>query len=555
MADGSEYRDIYVFRYRNLIADTLAEHRVVIDREGACWWGWWKRPSEDARTDVWTSLSGTIATEGRVTIGLFDSGLGRLFLARANRVVEPEVGDFGELEAVRPPTDESRLIPAYYRDSIFSRGWLKLEEIRDTSRRVEDLSFASPPSLEGFTSAQLASWVDKRVTDAAELRAMDTTIWHLRPAAAHDRRERVVAARPHLHEPADPEPVSSGNPWLLHITDPHFAVNPHRSEHLWRLDSEDGGNPTLVNQIALSLSKADRKVGAVVVTGDLTYMASAAEFDEARTSLLKLVTGELGLGMQHLVVVPGNHDIAWTKGDKYEPGAEVGLAPAEATRAYRKFFKSLYSYEANPDLSMARRFVFPGGNVIDVAGVNSSSLEQGKHFLSGMGRVQEHALEHLAQTLQWQGKSYALRVLALHHHLSLIEDLEPERGYGYGFGIAVDAPRILRMSARNGAHLILHGHKHRSFVGRTGVYELPDKTRSEWELGELNILGGGTAGSSDTDTGDCHFNLLRLSEGEVTLEIYRSSQQGVFECVSTWKCELARTKNVQGICLTPWRKT
>jgi len=31
-----------------------------------------------------------------------------------------------------------------------------------------------------------------------------------------------------------------------------------------------------------------------------------------------------------------------------------------------------------------------------------------------------------------------------------------------GFGIALDAPRILRLAARIGVHLSLHGHKHRA---------------------------------------------------------------------------------------------
>jgi len=68
----------------------------------------------------------------------------------------------------------------------------------------------------------------------------------------------------------------------------------------------------------------------------------------------------------------------------------------------------------------------------------------------------------------------ALRVLALHHHLTLTEDLEPAKGYGAGFGIAVDAPRIMRLAARYGVQLALHGHKHRVFMWRSKVYKLPE---------------------------------------------------------------------------------
>ena len=32
----------YLFRYRDLVADTLLEHRAVLDSQEFCWWGWWE---------------------------------------------------------------------------------------------------------------------------------------------------------------------------------------------------------------------------------------------------------------------------------------------------------------------------------------------------------------------------------------------------------------------------------------------------------------------------------------------------------------------------------
>ena len=68
--------------------------------------------------------------------------------------------------------------------------------------------------------------------------------------------------------------------------------------------------------------------------GDLTYIASLEEFTAARTALFKLTNGLLGLDMEHLIVVPGNHDIAWTRTDGYDYGAAVSVAPHEATANY-----------------------------------------------------------------------------------------------------------------------------------------------------------------------------------------------------------------------------
>ncbi len=37
-----------VFRFRDLVAKTILEHDAIV-RSGAkcCWWGWWKRPTEE----------------------------------------------------------------------------------------------------------------------------------------------------------------------------------------------------------------------------------------------------------------------------------------------------------------------------------------------------------------------------------------------------------------------------------------------------------------------------------------------------------------------------
>jgi hypothetical protein len=45
-----------LFRFRNLVAETISEHRAVIADKGCCWWGWWKRPLENARIDAWRQL-------------------------------------------------------------------------------------------------------------------------------------------------------------------------------------------------------------------------------------------------------------------------------------------------------------------------------------------------------------------------------------------------------------------------------------------------------------------------------------------------------------------
>jgi hypothetical protein len=143
--------------------------------------------------------------------------------------------------------------------------------------------------------------------------------------------------------------------------------------------------------------------------------------------------------------------------------------------------------------------------------------------------------------------------LVIHHHLALTEDLEPAKGFGKGYGLAVDAVRIQRMAAQNGVHLALHGHKHRSFIWRSTVYQLPEYTQAEYRLGELSIVGGGSAGSSDTEAASNYFNVIAVKAGKLALEIYRSQHRGAFSVIQEWGADLTLSGS-NGLKLGDWVK-
>lgn len=547
----------FVFRYRDLVADTLPEHRNIVATNGWCWWGWWKRPNEPSRIDIWREMQNATQRGGSVHVGLFHSGTGQVHGAIVDQVILPVENEFGTCDPVFPENDELNAVPAYYRASRYSRGWMRLRVISDEPIAFfGSYSYASPPPLPNFSRRQLASLSGKQVTDPGELRAMDTTIWAVRPSRSEDSSERFLTAAPSQSDPISAQPVACPGEWLLHLTDPHYAVGKFRREHRWRLESEsEAALPTMVDAINDALIRSKRTVGAVLVTGDLTFIASPEEFTAARTALFKLTNGLLGLNMEHLIVVPGNHDIAWTRADEYDYGAAVSVAPREATENYRRFFKELYGFDASDHLSMARRLVFPGGNLVDVVAVNSSSLEQGKSFLAGMGRVQEAGYREAAKALSWQNRAaLGLRILALHHHLALTEDLESPDEYRTGFGIAIDAPRVQRLTADFGVHLAIHGHKHRAFVWRTGAYQLPEFTRERWELGSFNIVGGGSCGSTSTDGDRNFFNLIRVTGPRVDLEMYGCHHGGSFERFTAWQAELNAMPSGGMLSIGPWER-
>jgi hypothetical protein len=532
-----------LFRYRDLIAETLAEHNKIIAKEAntrGCWWGWWKRPTEEMRSEVWTHLKAEIAAHGHATIGLFNSGAkddpSAVRKAVVVEIIEPQHGEMA-LASPALPKNELELVPPYYRKSPFSRAWLRLTEIAPSPFEFfGKYSYDRPPPLPGIPDRYLSRLAGKVVIDREELRAMDTTIWQVRARQDGDHVEKFLAPTIHVNKAASPEPIRVKGDKILHLTDLHFAETP-RDQHVWAYPGESGSS--LAEQVGKAVQK--HSIGLIVVSGDLTYLADPNEFKLACESINSLL-GSTGVGPDQVVIVPGNHDIAWTKPANavYDPTAEIVVAPPDATRAYRDFYRKLLQHEPNERLSMARRYVFPHGGLVEVCALNSSNFESGQKYLAGMGLVDATAFSDVASVLDWNDtrKSLALRLLVLHHHLTATEDVEDPAEYKKGFGMALDGKKIIRDAAKRGVHLVLHGHRHRAFFWRENVFELPEETRTQWSLGDVSILGGGSAGSKEVVDKKHYFNLITVHSDALKVDVYRSKQRAAFEVMCTWEAPI-----------------
>ncbi|MBN8909653.1 MAG: hypothetical protein J0H99_24340, partial [Rhodospirillales bacterium] len=251
-----------------------------------------------------------------------------------------------------------------------------------------------------------------------------------------------------------------------------------------------------------------------------------------------------------------NHDIQWSTDDTYAPGAKVTAAPAKAKENYEAFYERLFQHPPSKHLAMGRRWLLPSGLTLEIAALNSSSLQTGKSFLAGMGRIDEASLEEVRIGLGWPAasepqSSAALRLLAIHHHLAVTEDIEPDSGFSQGYGIAVDAVRIQRMAAKHRVQLALHGHKHRAFLWRSSVYDLPEHASTNYKLGEISLIGGGSAGSKETEGASNYFNLLDFSPAGLDVLMYRARAKGSFERFKTFRAPFGRFED-GGLKLEDW---
>jgi len=541
----------FLFRFRDLVADTLSEHERLIADQGSCWWGWWKRPSESYREAAWQTLREALRSQGEVPVGLFDSGTGRVHVAWISDVIVPDKHSAdGRVDV---PDTERKLIPSYYRESPFSRAWMRIVRITRNMDFFGAYSFANAPILPNYDAKTLNHLRGKVIQDADELRSMDTTIWMVRPRQTGDLQDKVLLTIPAVPTPVSFDVIQCDSNLILHLSDIHFALGSNRKKHVWRTEKEanDQGR-TLVEAIDAALK--GKRIGLLLITGDLTFIGSEEEFNEALASI-RLLLGIFNLSADQVVIIPGNHDIRWTNDTEYKDDSEVVNAPPTARANYARFYEQLYRHAPNEQLSMGRRFLLPNGMSIEICALNSSSLETGRQFLAGVGRVNEAAVEDIANELRWKDRSaasMAIRILMIHHHLALTEDLEPTAGYPRGFGLALDAPRILRMAAAFGIQLALHGHKHRAFLWRSFVFELPENTRPNYFLGEIAIIGAGSAGSIDTDAQSNYFNLLDLQPHSLLLDIYRSKSKGVFQSMQKWKAPLSMAEKSGELRLGVW---
>jgi 3',5'-cyclic AMP phosphodiesterase CpdA len=221
----------------------------------------------------------------------------------------------------------------------------------------------------------------------------------------------------------------------------------------------------------------------LVITGDLTQIALPDEFRQARLWLDSLGSPS------EVTVVPGNHDayvpVSWVQGlSRWQPFMASDDAPCEGRAdSADSIFPSLRvrGPVAFIGLSSAR----PSAPLLATGHLGSSQLER---------------LERLLAQTRSQG---LFRVVLLHHPPVPGEERWRKR--------LTDAARLCAVIARQGAELVLHGHRHRSVQSRI---EIPGT--------HVPVFGIPSASSIGLKTGrmaQYHLYTVRASDAAWELEL------------------------------------
>lgn len=207
----------------------------------------------------------------------------------------------------------------------------------------------------------------------------------------------------------------------------------------------------------------------VVISGDFTQRARAAEFRQARAFLDRLPARYL--------TVPGNHDV---------PLYNVVERVLDPLRRYRRAI--------TPELMP----VFRDDEMI-VVGLNSARTLSSR---SGGGRLNMQQVDRAVAQFSSAG-ARLIKVVVTHHPF----DLPPDHAPGHLIGRAQPAMQKL---AAAGADMFLAGHLHRSHVGETAErYKVAGHNAIVVQAGTLSTRGRGELNA---------FNVVRLAAPEAVIE-------------------------------------
>ena len=237
---------------------------------------------------------------------------------------------------------------------------------------------------------------------------------------------------------------------LVHLSDLHFG----------RVDA------AILDPLAALVSGLAPDV--VVVSGDLTQRARAAEFEQASAFLERLP--------QPRIVVPGNHDVP-------------------LHRVWERFLSPLGKYRRHigPDLEPA--FV---DDEIAVIGINTARSLTFKN-----GRINASQVEAIRRRLAPLDAALT-KVVVTHHPF----DLPHEPGNSKLVGRARLA---MEAFAACDVDLLLAGHFHTSHAGNTSSrYEFPGYAAL--------VVQAGTATSTRGRGESNSFNVLRIAWGEIAVQ-------------------------------------
>jgi predicted phosphodiesterase len=497
-------------RFRDLVTEndeTIQKHRAVIQNEGFVWWGWWKKGNEVTPFYEFDFMNKK-AENTPIKFLLLDSGQEKVYYATCSGI------EFKNKKQSSPDTTKT---PEYYNTQEYF-AWFKFTQIEDCSiDEVTNFTYVQDDSL-FFKDSQIdyTEFHGKKIAGVKELIQQNRTIWFVRAARPEDQTNEIRLINSYRVEPADFssrffECSSNTLIWLsdLHLPDQVFEIK------------KTATSSTLMDHIYYSLNGAqeDPNIGGLIITGDITSYGDKSGFQIAYDLITDLNRKiKVQLVSENIIFCPGNHD--FKRKDEHlgnkEP-VEVSKDP-DSTADFKQFYYNIHHREPNEYFACGKKILLPSGRTIEIVALNSLMLQQYKDF-EGHGYLSQEQLTFVENGMKWNQdqNNISVRIVIMHHHYlptCYKENVDIKKPSS----VVYDADRLMQWLIKNNVKILLHGHKHQSFISQV-CYPSDTKTNINTnELKKLSIIGMGGTGAKDVEN---KFATITFEKDEIMLKFYR----------------------------------
>jgi ubiquinone/menaquinone biosynthesis C-methylase UbiE/3',5'-cyclic AMP phosphodiesterase CpdA len=317
---------------------------------------------------------------------------------------------------------------------------------------------------------------------------------------------------------------------LHHLSDVHIGPLHYRPSNKLSLAYDDGGLPrnTALYLEYLHSLVPDTRPHIVVISGDMTSYATEDQMNQAQDFIRDVVKllreGSPSWrpdGTPCVLIVPGNHDLDWSKDDhaaRIERFARMATALADAgdviSASYRDTTNadSFHDFgdEANIFLYLFDSTPLGGTNDPRLAGIHEALAEnhktiarsnrQSSEFAKALdalnraahrdpGYVEPRALTRMKKVLE-QVPARRVKIAVMHHNLSSVPSDDVEE-----FDAIINSGIVKATLVECGFDLVLHGHRHfRHFSFERKVGTSPDGAVEPDMHRGLHIIGADSLG-------------------------------------------------------------
>ena len=499
-----------ILRFRDLVTEengTIERHKDVIEQKGYVWWAWWKKGNETTPVQEFSFL-GTNAKTTPVSIFLVDSGQ-RLVYRAICEAVELKINQ----KIASPEKDKT---PEYYRDQEYF-AWFKFRKIElCNENELRNFTYVDCPSLFINKNINYSKFNNKKIYSVDELIQQNRTVWFVRAAVEKDFDNEIVLLNSEIIQPtwfSTKYYQAKGNTliWLsdLHLSNGNYEskdgiIRKTLAEHIYKCIDDNCDN---------------KRVGGLLLSGDITFCAQPEGFVLAK-QLLKELNNELPFPIfsENIVMCPGNHDFTIEKTDLPD-----GTKPdyiynkPDNFNAYSEFYKSIYNIVPNKYLATGRKFLLSSGHMLEIAALNSLILQQ-YHNFEGHGYLSDEQLDYVAKQMEWDNaeNKNSIRIVMMHHHYlptCYKEIIDVKRASS----VVYDADRLMNWLVKYNVKLLLHGHKHKSFISEINYPKLPDADISYDNMHHVVVAGMGGTGATKVQN---KFATICFDKNDVLIDFY-----------------------------------